>query len=110
MRNLPVKLNNQYVGVVTARFVYSMLPVYRDELVPPSVKTPPGMSTFAVDDERVIQKLISGESNSPPEASVCQNGVDCVAEMGEKASPRRPPTLPEMSPEETWVAATVVRR
>jgi hypothetical protein len=104
--NPPVKLNIQYVGVDTARFVNSMLPVYSDELVPPSVNTPPATSTVGVDDERVIQKLISGESSRPPAASACQKGVDCVAEMGEKARPRRPPTRPEISPEETWVAAT----
>jgi len=106
MGNSPVKRNNQYVGVETARSVYSMLPVYRDELVPPSVNMPPGTSTLGDDDERMIQKLIIGESSSPPATSVCQKGVDWVAAIVEKARPKRPPTRPEMSPEETWVAAT----
>ena len=70
----------------------SISPVYSEELVPPSVNAPPGMLASVDDVERVSQKLISGESNCPLVASVCQKGVDPVAERGAKARPRKPAT------------------
>lgn len=39
---------------------------------------------------RVIQKLISGVENWPPEARVCQNGVEAVLAMVSKARPMIP--------------------
>ena len=67
---------------------------------------PPNVSFGALGsfDPRVIQKLISGVENAPPEARTCQNGATPITAMVLKARPMMPaPPTPSRKPEEVWL-------
>jgi hypothetical protein len=93
--------SNQNVGVDgPAIGRNSMSPVKRLELVPPSVKEPPGSSsfTFFAPRKRVSQNAISGAVSWFEEINPCQKGTACVDEMAPNAKPKMPETEPESRP------------
>ena len=70
--------NNQKLGVTPlGMFTKSIFPVKSEELVPPSVKAPPGsrVCAFGSPLKRVRKNPISGVVNELPFARACQNGV-----------------------------------
>jgi hypothetical protein len=85
---------SQKVGVPLGISRNSMSPVNKDELVPPSVKVPPGSTSVArgLPLSRVNWKDISGDVSRPPSDNASQKGVDLVEVRGENASPIRPET------------------
>jgi hypothetical protein len=86
-------VKNQNVGDALFGIVKnSMLPVYKEELVPPSVKSPPNSELVAraLPLSRVSWKANSGDVNRPLFVRDCQKGVDFVVASVENASPIRP--------------------
>lgn len=106
--------SSQYVGVVpnvplVSKSKNSISPLNKEELVPPSVKTPPSSISFARGSllKRVIQKENSGASSWPSLWRLCQNGVPPVLAMAEKARPRIPDVCPLSKPDCSRSTATV---
>jgi hypothetical protein len=83
-------------------------PLNSDELVPPSVNTPPGTSCVCALDDRVSQNAISGLASWPFVAKVSQNGVAPVLAMVLNARPMIPETAPSRRPEVNWFTLTTL--
>lgn len=95
----PDKLCNQKEGVDTGISWKSILPLKRDEFVPPRVKTPP--ATFCeveVGEALVSQNDKSGDESWLLLSSACQKGVARVLAIEENARPMIPDTVPSSKP------------
>lgn len=97
--------NQKLGGELLGMFKNSILPVNRDELVPPSVSAPPFCSSAVAEGlllKRFSQMDISGCENCLLLNRLCQKGVASVAARLWNARPMRPEAEPERRPLVVW--------